>query len=405
MLEMFGMTLLERQLRTITEAGLEPAEISVWLLPRGASFPSLPEQLVRTLPLRWIQDQGSLQEQLVRAVQEAKGEPLLVLEADAVIDARLLCYVGEKAGSFAVRGGEGAERTAVLRLEREAPAVGAVDARLSQLVDAALHKGVLRELPLSEVPTYIWRLRRDLPAYLFRIADEASRDQAERFLFWSNYKGSTDFFTKYVYPPLVWRMVRPLARWRVHPNVVTLFNVFITLAAVPLFARGQWVAGLVLAYTMSVLDSVDGKLARLTFRSSWFGNVLDHGLDLIHPPLWYFAWAWALGGGSASALIFQAAIWMAAFYFLDRIVIRVFTARTGKSIHSYMPLDVQMRTFISRRNINVPIFTIGLIIGIPVFAFVLIVLWQVATLTFHVARLIQYWNGKTTVETPANAQT
>jgi hypothetical protein len=96
---------------------------------------------------------------------------------------------------------------------------------------------------------------------------------------------------------------------------------------------------------------------------------------------------------------------MAAFYFLDRIVIRVFTARTGKSIHSYMPLDVQMRTFISRRNINVPIFTIGLIIGIPVFAFVLIVLWQVATLTFHVARLIQYWNGKTTVETPANAQT
>jgi len=39
--------------------------------------------------------------------------------------------------------------------------------------------------------------------------------KVERFLFWSNYKGSTDFFTKYVYPPLVWLMVPPLARARV----------------------------------------------------------------------------------------------------------------------------------------------------------------------------------------------
>ena len=31
--------------------------------------------------------------------------------------------------------------------------------------------------------------------------------------------------------------------------------------------------------------------ARLTFADSRLGNVLDHGLDIVHPPLWYAAWA------------------------------------------------------------------------------------------------------------------
>jgi hypothetical protein len=57
-----------------------------------------------------------------------------------------------------------------------------------------------------------------------------------------------------------------------------------------------------------------------------------------------------------------------------------------------------MRTFISRRNINLPLFTLGLIAGIPVLAFMVIVLWQVATCAFHCARLVQFWNGKAAAE-------
>ncbi|MCB1006956.1 MAG: CDP-alcohol phosphatidyltransferase family protein, partial [Acidimicrobiales bacterium] len=126
--------------------------------------------------------------------------------------------------------------------------------------------------------------------------------RVERFLFWSNYKGSTDFMTRYVYPPFVWVMVRPLARLRVHPNWVTAVDILATFAAVPFFMAGAWVPGLALAYLMSVLDSVDGKLARVTFTSSKLGEVLDHGLDIVHPPVWYLAWGWALGGASTSSL-------------------------------------------------------------------------------------------------------
>ena len=42
-----------------------------------------------------------------------------------------------------------------------------------------------------------------------------------------------------------------------------------------------------MGWLMTFMDTVDGKLARVTVTSSRFGDVLDHGLDIIHPPLCY----------------------------------------------------------------------------------------------------------------------
>ena len=394
-IRIFGMTLLERQLRTLLEAGLDPAEIYVQLAAETTNLPSLlPAPLVRQLPLQW----GHVSRTLVEyRTSLPPDDPLLVLEADAVIDSRLLRHLAELSGSWITRGEMGAEQTAIVRLEGDVPlpdSIRAASYPLSDLAQKVLQHGSVQELRLTDVPSYIRKLRRDLPVYLFRIADPASRDRAERFLFWSNYKGSTDFFTKYVYPPLVWQAVRPLARWRIHPNVVSLFNIGITVLAVPLFAQGYWVTAFTLAYTMSVLDSVDGKLARLTFSASKLGNILDHGLDIIHPPVWYFAWAWALGAGDIAAPVMQLAVWMAVFYTLDRIVAGLFSARVGQSIHGCTPFDERLRTYISRRNINVPFFMVGLLLGFPVAAFVVVVVWQVVSLGLHALRLVQFWNRK-----------
>ena len=41
---------------------------------------------------------------------------------------------------------------------------------------------------------------------------------------------------------------------------------------------------------MTFLDTVDGKLARTTLTSSKWGDIFDHGIDLVHPPFWYVAW-------------------------------------------------------------------------------------------------------------------
>lgn len=392
------MSLLERQLRTIVQAQITPLDVCI-LLPSGSAHPPwLPHDLTSSLPLRWEQQASSRHEHLTRTIQMASGEPVLALAADAVSDTRLLQYLAQQSGSLVVHGGEGNARTAILRLEGTTLAGATPEAGIAELAEQSIQQGTCRSISLAEVPTYIKKLRRDFPAYLFRIPDDPGRAQAEHFLFWSNYKGSTDFFTKYVYPPLVWRMVRPLARWRVHPNVVTIISVLLTFAAVPLYANEYWLAGFLCSYGMSVLDSVDGKLARLTFTASRVGNFLDHGTDLIHPPLWYFGWAWALGNGDPSSTIFQATIGMTVFYILDRIVTRVFTARVGRSLYSCTPFDTQMRTFISRRNINLPLFTIGVTLGIPLFTFAIIIIWQVITFAYHVTRLVQFWHEGHAVE-------
>jgi hypothetical protein len=87
---------------------------------------------------------------------------------------------------------------------------------------------------------------------------------------------------------------------------------------------------------------------------------------------------------------------MAALYVLDRIVAGVFNRRVGRSIHAYTRLDERMRTFISRRNINLPVFMVGWLLGVPVETFLLIVLWQLVCFVFHVERLAQFWNAPST---------
>jgi len=395
------MTLLERLLHAVRTAGAELEEVRVEL-PDGAPVPSdLPAELGDTLPLCWSRGEGAMSSWLDRAFED--GGPLVVLSADTVVDTRVVHHLCAANGSLAFRSGEGEERGAALRLEGglTSEGLGATPRTelpsVLSLADDLVERGIAKELVEGDFDTYLTMLRRSLPPYLFKVASPAARGRVERFLFWSNYKGSTDFLTRHVYPPLVWRMLRPLARRRVHPNWITGISWLATAASLPLFAAGAWLPALALSYLMSVLDSVDGKLARLTYKSSSFGQYFDHVLDILHPPLWYMAWGYALGGGSLTAAPFQWSLWMLGFYVADRIITGVFKGRTGRSIHGFTPLDARMRTFISRRNVNLAFFTAALALDwvipgqrVAEYGLCAIVIWQVLCLAWHCGRLVAW---------------
>ncbi len=369
------MDLIERLLRAVLDADLRPGAVTIHGGESAGRRAHLDRQLGDRLTIRWLSADTAPPDRVAR---------WLLLDAESLVDPRLLAALATRSGKY-VAWGDDEEPAFAACYDGPLPAS---TRPLRETLSDMERSGVLERLDRESLPSYLPRLRRELAPFCLRVRSAAERDRAERTLFWGNYKGSTDFFTKHVYPPLVWAMVRPLARWRVHPNWISAFNVAITVAAVPLFAAGAWIPGLLCAYTMSVLDSVDGKLARLTFRSSKLGHVLDHGLDVVHPPFWYAAWAWALDGGRAGPL-FAVAIALAGAYFLDRIVTELFTRTTRRSIHAYAPIDVRMRTWISRRNINVPIFTVGLLVGLAREAFAIVFAWQVLTLGFHTLRLVQ----------------
>ena len=72
--------------------------------------------------------------------------------------------------------------------------------------------------------------------------------------------------------------------------MVTLVSLILVIISF-LFLNGHFIFGLVLGWIMTFLDTVDGKLARVTVTSSRVGHILDHGMDIIHPPIWYACWA------------------------------------------------------------------------------------------------------------------
>jgi phosphatidylglycerophosphate synthase len=329
---------------------------------------------------------GPAAKRLADFIRRAPETPVLALDGAAAVDPRLIAYLAARGGSAAAVSGKGEDRTAALRLEGEDVPEDCDDVII--LATRLLAEGRVAEVTEKDVPTFVANLRRDLPFWMFRVPDDDARRRGERFLFWSNYKGSTDFLTRWVYPPLVWPMVRLACRWRIHPNWVTLASVILAFAAVPLFAAGWFWTGLLAAYTMSVLDSVDGKIARLTLTDSVLGNVLDHGLDIVHPPLWYLAWAWGLGGHSLDHPVLQAGLLLTAFYVADRLVLAIPKAIFKRGLHSLSPLDARVRSIIARRNVNMAIFTVGLAVGMALEAFYVIVAWQGATFLWHALRTI-----------------
>ena len=422
-LEIFGMSLLERLLRSLlqaqrqvdglkdlegnlprlTEAAvfvrsfienrLHPTEILIELRPNATAPTHLPPDLLAKLPIVFSQGEASTCQRLAEAARKADGQPLLALSADTVVDVRVLEHLIWANRPLALISGSGDERAAAMRIDKPLPETITGHEDLPALAEACLEQGVCEQWSRDEFESYVKKLRRTVDAHLFRITNQEAATKVARFLFSSNYKGATDFLTKYVYPPLVWRAVVPLAKRQVQPNTVTAVGIACCVASIPFCAMGWWIPGLFLAYAMSFLDSVDGKLARLTFTSSRQGDVLDHGTDIVHPPLWYFAWAWGLSGGVASSAVFQASVWLAGLYIADRILEKLFKACTGgRSVQDYKPLDVRLRTFVSRRNVNLALFSLSLPLGLGVEAFYAILVLQAATVAYHLARVVQCWN-------------
>jgi len=74
-------------------------------------------------------------------------------------------------------------------------------------------------------------------------------------------------------------LVRLAQRLGITPNRVTVIGFAVVLVAAVLVALGQLLAGAVVLVLGSLLDAVDGALARATGSSSPFGSFLDSTLD------------------------------------------------------------------------------------------------------------------------------
>eukprot|EP01038_Epipyxis_sp_PR26KG_P002116 gene2116-3010_t len=157
-----------------------------------------------------------------------------------------------------------------------------------------------------------------------------------------------------------------------------------------LFWTGHYGWGLAAAWVMTFLDTVDGKLARVTLRSSKFGDVFDHSIDLIHPPFWW--WAWIVGlpaAGFAFPHASAALTVIVAGYVLQRIEEGIFMACFRMDMHVWQRFDSRLRLITARRNPNLLLLTASALVGRPDLGILAVAVWTAVCRVIHALRLLR----------------
>ena len=267
------------------------------------------------------------------------------------------------------------DRRMASRLERGFVDTGGVQA-IEYASDPQIYNHSLRKL---ETP-FLSKLTRDTVAMI------------ERQSYYGAYKGVTDILTKYLWPELALWLTRIAARLGMTPNMVTAIGAVGCVSAVWLFAIGWFWSGVLAGFVFMVLDTVDGKLARCTITSSWWGNIFDHGLDLVHPPFWWIAWVMGLSAVGVPLTLDQIEFFMIAVlggYAAQRVIEGIFILSFGQHIHVWRPFDTWFRLITARRNPNMVLLVASLLIGRPDLGMMAVAWWTVISLVVHAVRTLQ----------------
>lgn len=224
------------------------------------------------------------------------------------------------------------------------------------------------------------------------LLDPNDPEPVEHAAYDAAYKGVTDVLTLYLWRRPAFYLTRWAARAGLSPNLVTLVGAVLCLLAFVLFWRADYWWGVLAGFVFMVLDTVDGKLARVTGASSKWGEVFDHGIDIVHPPFWYWAWEHGLAAyGRPLEPVFATMVLWAIIggYVAQRIIEGVFIKRMKIEIHVWRPIDSRFRLITARRNPNMVILVVSLLFLRPDVGLKLVAAWTIVSLIFHAVRLAQ----------------
>jgi phosphatidylglycerophosphate synthase len=232
--------------------------------------------------------------------------------------------------------------------------------------------------------------KKDRPFVLGLTQD--NMEQVERAAYDASYKGVTDALTLYLWRRPAFYLTRWAAEAGLSPNAVTAIGAVLMILAFWLFWISHYWLGIFSAFVFMVLDTVDGKLARCTGTSSKWGEAFDHGIDLIHPPFWWWAWAHGLAPyGRPLEPVYETMLLavIVVGYIGQRLIEGLFIYYFKMHIHVWRPIDSRFRLITARRNPNMVLLIGALLFGRPDVGLELVALWTLLSLIFHTVRLAQ----------------
>ena len=386
------MNLVERQVRQLSLLGV--SRVRVWLSPQSEDrVRQLRTDLGRLyqvdLVFSTISEPGQIYEEIAAA-----GEPAVLLDGDVVYDERILAHLMDRGPGHAVVRHSGA--AALWLKAAQAGSLGRMLAAAAQpdpvpvghlLAQDPDHLG-LHVCHPEELDPYVPSLRLTMAPYMVRLDSPGQIRPVDHLMYHRSFKGVIDAVARYGYYHLVRWVTRTLSRTTLPPNLFTLLSVLGIWGAIPCFALGYVGAGVVVAWAAVLLDSVDGKLARLTLHLSEAMGRFEHIAAMPGLGLWYAALGWHYSGGEIFSTHPGAlATWVLLGSFLvDKMISGLFRKAFGKEIFDYRPVDAAFHLAACRRNTGLLILTLGVLAGREAEAFALLTGWMVFTLIFHAFR-------------------
>lgn len=322
--------------------------------------------------------------------QLATANAVLLLRADYLFDARVLHALLTINQQMLLVTSLDKVPVAILTDGNRAAAMCEVLNGNQQIPDNLLQR-TLEDLPIAVQQN----LKKKDPPYVLPIL-HTNQAELEAELFAASYKGVTDLVTKWVWPQPALLATRQCVRFGLLPNHVTFVSLILAILAGVAFWYGMFGIGLIMAWLMTFLDTVDGKLARVTLTSSKIGDVLDHGLDIIHPPLWYLAWGVGLIATTTPLANLELLVWLMFIgYIGGRLCEGAFQFLLASfDIFIWRKVDSFHRLITARRNPNLILLTAGWAAGRPDIGFISVVVWHLLSTLFLMYRLLVAWRER-----------
>jgi len=331
LVRMGGLSLVERAVRTLLAAGMERVVVVVGYQagPVATVVNRIaPDRVRAVFAERWERGNGASLAAAEPHSAEERGfllvttdhvfsdsalEPLLAADRPAVLvdhapdpsawaEGTRVSLHEERAVAFSKDLGDPSIDCGAFLLP---PSAFDAQRRTQERGDASLAGAVTelaRDYPLEAVPLppTAWWQDVDTPEDLKAVSNRLRRSLT---------KDADGPVSRYLNRPISTRASMALAHLPIHPDVVSLVAFLFALAGAWALGVGEGVAGGLLVLASSILDGVDGEIARLRIRASAAGALLDGVLDRIGDAVVLGGLAlWALDQGGDPAIVVLLAI-------------------------------------------------------------------------------------------------
>jgi 1L-myo-inositol 1-phosphate cytidylyltransferase / CDP-L-myo-inositol myo-inositolphosphotransferase len=397
---LFGISLLERLLRVVQRLGFREAIILSNSPEEVASHLAKPPWARAEVALSFrARKPGAVQ---VGEVATGAGH-ILVVSAGFYYDARLLEAMAKQNATtmlvdsapppecLALWKNQGGAFRAAALLEGDWLSRQDHTAALMDQLSSDAATGRVEACDAARQPTYVTALRKHVRPVFFPAPSPDLVALAERFPRDVAQNGVLDFPGLLDSPLEDWIVAR-LCRTSITPNQVTFVTMLIGLVVTALFTTGHLWWGMGLAYTIEVLDGVDGKLARTRVETTVAGE-WEHVVDYCIELSWWTAVAYHFHAENLPSAYWLLLLLVGADL-VDRLAKRSVKRKLGRNLDDVSNIDRFIRCIGSRRNINIWILIAALALGDAANGFVLICWWGVATAAAHVIRAWQIRFGR-----------